>query len=577
MTTPTEPATTGGSAQHAGDDRSDTAPAGAATASDDTSHAGADPAATGTAEAVATAQWLRPGNESEIAQIIRNAIVAVEALIAETNDVGLLVLEQRIAADEPVALAEIGRQVGRTGERIRGIQWKLQSQINTALEPYLSQVAEPLTVWLGDFVGGDRLHGAVAALAGAEGGLANRIISRRLMVELGYQQKCNAWVNSYAIAAASSLRKHARAAADCYGCVDEGALRQTQLGHRWADDWDELVLLAELTRVCGMLVVAPTRQAQIAAALRSIGRPASKEEIADRLGAEIGGPVTGIAGALGSMNGVVRASKTTWGFEKWVDDVYEGIPAEIRQRIEEDGGSTRLGRLLDELPRLFGVGVGSVRATLNTPAFVVEHGWVREATEGPTVSGDLEGVADAVTHDGDLVWTFEVESDHLRGYSLTNVPPEVSVALGARFGDNVLAEVRSPSGCPKVSVIWRKTSMRGPEIGRLGDALRTLGARAGSRIGLLIHGPSAVSLLVAESFRNRTRQHASSAAPAHGVAWIPGRRFSGVRTVRTLHAHTPKPASSGTAQGSDSTSQGEVPRVVGPISHGAGQIARSHG
>ena len=47
----------------------------------------------------------------------------------------------------------------------------------------------------------------------------------------------------------------------------------------------------------------------------------------------------------------MRADKNRWGLAEWIDDEYEGIAAEIVQRIEEDGGATRLERLIDELPK----------------------------------------------------------------------------------------------------------------------------------------------------------------------------------------------------------------------------------
>ena len=107
---------------------------------------------------------LRPDNDSEIAHLIRDATTAIGQLIAETSDIGVVVLKSRIAAAEPVTLAEIGRRVGRTGERIRGIESRLRSQIDEALKPFFAHVIAPLQEWLGDFVDDDRLDRAIAAL-----------------------------------------------------------------------------------------------------------------------------------------------------------------------------------------------------------------------------------------------------------------------------------------------------------------------------------------------------------------------------------------------------------------------------
>ena len=478
---------------------------------------------------------LRPDNDSEIAHAIRDATAAIGQLIADANEIAVIVLKGRIATAEPVTLAEIGRRVSRTGERIRGIESRLRSQIDEALSPFLAQVISPLREWLGDFAGDDQLRGAIAALAGGTDDLAGRIIARRLMVELGYQDNGGIWASRRAVDAAGRIATQARGLSDDFGCVDEARLRQTELGRGWSDAWDQMLLVAGLRRMCGVLVLASTRQAHVAAALRSIGRPATRTEIEDRLRPEIDGRMFRVDAALAAMEGVVRASKTTWGFEEWVDDVYEGIPAEIRQRINEDGGATRLSRLLDEIPRLFDVRESSVRAYLETPAFRVEHGWVSETNGYSGPLGTLDEVADGATELGDPFWTFNVESRFLKGYSLPGVPPEVSIALGVGFGEKSTASVRFPTGCSDVSVIWRTTSMQGPEIGRLASALEALQAADGELIGLVIHGPGEISFVKAQA----RPIAASIAAPpsAASVFWHEGHRHTGVRIASRLRAH----------------------------------------
>lgn len=479
---------------------------------------------------------LRPDNHSEIAHVIRDATGAIGQLIADANDIAVIVLKGRIAAAEPVTLAEIGSWVGRTGERVRGIESRLRLQIDEALTPFLAEVVTPLQEWLGDFADDDQLRGAVAALAGGTDDLVGRIISRRLMVELGYRDDGGIWVSREAIEAADRLAAQARGLSDDFGCVDEARLRQTELGQSWSDAWDEILSVAGLGRVCGVLVLASTRRAQVAAALRSIGRPATRAEIEDRLRPLIDGRMFRVDAALAAMEGVVRASKTTWGFEEWVDDVYEGIPAEIRQRINEDGGATRLSRLLDEIPRLFDVRESSVRAYLETPAFRVEHGWVSEANGYSGPLGTLDDVAHGATDVGDPFWTFDVEHRFLKGYSLTGVPPEVSIALGVGFGEKSTASVRFPTGCDDVSVIWRTTAMHGPEIGRLAAALEALQATRGDRIRLVIHGHRELSFtrLEAASAHGGTDGLASKGT---GVVPRPNsHRQSGVRTASPLRA-----------------------------------------
>jgi hypothetical protein len=107
--------------------------------------------------------------------------------------------------------------------------------------------------------------------------------------------------------------------------------------------------------------------------------PATKEEVADL--AHITPDQAG--GTLQALEGVVRADRYRWGFSEWIDDEYDGIAGEIIQRIDAYGGMVRANLLLSEIPELFGVSEGSVRAYLASDAFVVEDGLaLKQATLG---------------------------------------------------------------------------------------------------------------------------------------------------------------------------------------------------
>ncbi len=236
-------------------------------------------------------------------------------------------------------------------------------------------------------------------------------------------------------------------------------------------------------------VSPPTQTAQVERCLRAHGRPATKEQLAELSGLD----ATRVGSLLSKIDGVVRADKHRWGFADWIDDEYEGIPAEIMQRIQEGGGSTRLSRLLDELPRLFGVTEMSVRSTLSGPAFRVEHGWVT-AVEYPDLGlGTLEDVASGRDTNGHLYWLFTIFDRYLRGSSIRGVPPELATALGCNFGQKSSIAVQQPRGAPNISVIWRRTSATGPEIGRVSQSLKALSSSEGDRIALIVHSNTTVS------------------------------------------------------------------------------------
>ena len=242
--------------------------------------------------------------------------------------------------------------------------------------------------------------------------------------------------------------------------------------------------------------------ARTKAALLSIGRPSSKQEIAERCGL----PLASVGSHLSALPDVVRADKKRWGLAEWVEDEYEGIPAEIVQRIVEDGGSTRLNRLLEELPRLFGVSESSVRSYIHTPAFRLEHGWVSQVEVPDVILGELDDVADGRDIHGDPYWVFEVHDRYLRGFSITGVPPELAASLGCQWGNNESVAVRSPRQCPDLSVIWRRTSPTGPEIGRVATALKAIEVSDGQTACLIIHKEGDVSMVCNPEISSRSAQ-----------------------------------------------------------------------
>ena len=350
------------------------------------------------------------------------------------------------------------------------------------------------------------------------------------MVNYGYQ------VEEYIDAGGLCVRVMALAVtiADEYGLTDESELRRCLPDPSWLAHWDRIVELCGFHRICGQLATKRTRKTEVAAALMAIGQPATIAEIEARLAPELDGDSFRISSVISQMDGVIRATKTEWGFEDWIDDEYEGIPAEIVQRINEDGGSTRLNRLLDEIPRQFGVAEASVWTYLNTPAFRVEHGWVSEVHQHEFQLAQLDDVIDGYDEAGEPCWIFEIAQRHLEGYSLHGVPPEIAATLGCNFGGRSTASVRQPQGCQDISVIWRKTSIHGPEIGRLSEALHALDARDGTPLRLVIHSNSAVSI--------RTSDHANLAIDNSGPRdartseAVAPTRFSGVRGAPPLRA-----------------------------------------
>ena len=383
----------------------------------------------------------------------------------------------------------------------------------------------------------EQLDNALSSAAIPDAPEEDLAVARRLVRDtLAYSCVDGVCLSSEAVKVAKALRTAARESADDAGLVDEERLRATLPEESWQQHWDNLIDRSGLHHLGDRLALRGTAKAKAKAALLQIGRSATKEEIA-----ELSGLAPDRAGAqMSLLPSVVRADKLRWGLADWVDDEYEGIPAEIFQRIDEDGGSTRLDRLLDEIPRRFGVSENSVRAYVETPAFRVEHGWVSIADDSAITVGRFEDVSSGYDRNGDPYWMFPVHERYLQGFSITGVPPELVAALGCRLGGSITTTVRAPPGVRDISVIWRTTSLRGPEIGRIADALTAIAASDGDPVCIVVHSCNEVSFVPLETLRplrgltpdNPQGPTQPSAGELRPGVW--GGKSMGVRLARTV-------------------------------------------
>lgn len=478
-------------------------------------------------------------------------IDAVDNCLKDMPETLRLVAIERVASDTPQTLQELAAAQGLSRERMRQLDKKARADLEAAAGHVLGILALIAAERLGPVTTAPEMESQVVELlrgSEVEQDLEALLISRRMLhSRLGYTCRDGFCLDQAAVEAADGLKAAAADLADDEGLIDGDELHLV-LGEEWHDRQEDLIRWIGWPRLSGRIALRTTARARVKAALLKLGAPATKSELAE----ESGLSERQVSSALSNIKSVARSDKYRWGLREWIDDVYEGIPAEIIQRINEDGGSTRLNRLLEELPRLFKVSETSVWAYLNTPAFRVEHGWVSETTASEFETGQLVDVVDGFTHDGDPYWTFEVAQRHLEGYSLHGVPPEIALALGCTFGDRTTASVRKPRGCQDISVIWRRTSMHGPEIGRLGPALQTLAARDATSVRLVIHDDRNVSFRLPDNVQ-RANNDTQSNRP-HGEEFPAHGSFAGVQVAESLQARF--------GYQSDASSQLSPPRTV---------------
>lgn len=436
-------------------------------------------------------------------RILDGVIDAIRDLQATLPDRKIAILDQYLYAQARKTLEELGQAFGVTRERIRQIKNRLAAEIEERVGPEIAIVAAILSRKAGPLVREGDLRSLLDALFEGESSHDPAVDLTRRIVEAALKYDCVKGVcaNRTAREVLEGFRKHAVELADDVGLIDEEALRASLPDEEWSHRFELSVERCGFVRVSDRLALRSTMRARAKAAILTIGRPATLEEIAT----ESDLPRTRVAGLLAGIQGIARASKTKWGIEDWIEDEYEGIAAEIKQRIEEDGGTTTMDRLVRELPKMFEVKEASVRAIASTRQFVLRDGIVRLAEESEVTLRDIFEVVDGVTEEGRPYWSFPVQERYFRGHSLAGVPPEIAHALGCPRNGSIKAVVSRPTGCRRVSVNWRLTSLSGASVGYISTALDRLGVTEGDRVCLIVVRPGVVEFRLLDSDRRDRR------------------------------------------------------------------------
>ena len=304
------------------------------------------------------------------------------------------------------------------------------------------------------------------------------------------------------------LKAEAKRLADDAGLFEEKALQATLPDDSWQRHWRLLVELCGFHRIDGFLGLRASQKARVKASLLRIGRVATKAEIAERCGLSVQRTTSYLSG----LEGVVRADPTRWGLSHWIEDIYDGVAGEILQRIDEDGGATRVERLFEELPRLFGTPEATIRAYLGAPQFTVQDGFVRRVDPTDLKLRSLDDVMDGRDERQRPFFLFRVEERFLRGHSLAGLPPEVASALGCEPNGGIRVAVRRPEGCGPVSLRWNLAALNGVSMGYLSDPLKKLGATVGKNVLVVLLGSREVEFRLQESLEVQAHAKRQSAA-----------------------------------------------------------------
>ena len=425
-------------------------------------------------------------------RIARTVTKRLASLLASMSSSQKLILERRLFVSSPHTLQELAEQIGVTRERVRQIELRVLGTVEETVGSEISIIAALLREQLGPVIAAAEFERSIADVFNYDSLTESTInlASRTLKSRLSYKCVDGVCLDEAATDIVATLRDAAGEVADDVGLIDEEALRDHLSSTEWKDFVSQLIELCEFHRIGGRLALRDTAKARVKAALLNIGRASTSEEIAamSELDPDL------VRSRLSAIPTVVRADKTRWGLADWIDDVYEGIPSEIIQRINKDGGATPLGGLIEELPRLFGVSKSSVQAYVDTPQFTLHDGYVSLADDSSITLRDLDDVIDGRDALGNPYWTFLVENRYFDGYSLLGLPPELARELGCEPNGKTQALVTHPKGSGELSVIWRLASTTGANLGYLADPLQRLGVSVGDSVCMVIKGPGVVDL-----------------------------------------------------------------------------------
>ncbi len=424
----------------------------------------------------------------------------VEGVLQRMSARQRLVVERRLVRSPRKTLEEVGGEIGVTRERVRQIQRNVERRIHNAFGTDLQLAASLLKEEQGPVVPKGYLDRRINEMLAGMSALVGGLIRNSLIGRMDYELIHGYYLDNQAADVVWSLRHLADKSADDVGIVDKETLMAELPSDDWRPFWPAFQHCCRFYELNGFFCLRNTTRARVKAAVMFIGRPATKQEIARISSLE----ESRIGASLSTIESVVRADKHRWGLREWIDDEYEGIVAEIVQRIDEDGGATTTERLLTELPEKFGVTENSVHTYVQTPKFVVRDGLVSLAHVSALKLRDFDDVISGRDIDGDPYWTFVVEARFFSGYSVTGVPPEFVKALGCKPDQRTSVRVANLPDWWELSLSWPLASATGASVGYLARPLGQLGAKPGQKVRIVIKGEGVVNLALDEETNDRT-------------------------------------------------------------------------
>ncbi|WP_162254296.1 sigma factor-like helix-turn-helix DNA-binding protein [Nocardioides sp. Root151] len=382
----------------------------------------------------------------------------------------LEILDRRVLADKPATLDELGGHLGVTRERVRQLESKLLSAIQTEFRDSsewrsVRWAVERVRDRCGAYCPGDQLQVATRGQQLVRW-LAELEAKDDVLIRRGFKLP--------------EIPQVPRAEEEAM--VDEPALAEMLRGSGVAEKWTAFATdrIVGLRRIDERLVLWPTSQVERAISVLTVrGMPMDPDEL---------GPVVGelsprsFRQRLFSDQRLRRVSKDFVALANWGGEEYTSIADLMVARLEQ--GPMLLEDLVQTLFDSHGVSAASVRLYSRAPAFLMRGQQVELRTSSHPY--EPRNQPERVTglyriSEDQILLSLVVDRDVVRG-SGRSVAHEVATFMGVLPGSSLTLH----SDIKDVQLSWRERSNIGPQMGSLKALVEDAGVSQGERVHLVL-------------------------------------------------------------------------------------------
>ncbi|SDU48253.1 sigma factor-like helix-turn-helix DNA-binding protein [Jiangella alkaliphila] len=418
----------------------------------------------------------------------QDAAALFDDVLAGLDPRAARVLADRLFADQPATLDEIGQALGVTRERVRQIEGKARGAMlsNISDGSALKLIASTARTLIGTIRPLDELLALVPALGNrveSVGQPAWRVLDR---LDDAYEIEDGWCVVPTMTAAQAATQTQLQECADPYGVVrlDELDLVQTTEPDHKAE------LTAAWLTYCGYVVdeghvIMRTHSVGDygAAVLAIVGSPLSAQEIVDRFIFERS--PGSLRNAMSSDDRFDRVDRDRWALKEWGLETYAGIRSVLREQVARRGGHADLNELIEYITGQYSVTASSVIAYASTPPFSSSDGVVRMAAGDRSIRKTPERTRRLFRRPDGWAYRVRITPDHLRG-SGSVAPVAIATILDMQFGQTRYLE--SPLG-PQ-TIAWSGTQ---PQFGTIRRFLMDQDVAVGAESFLVMHDDATFS------------------------------------------------------------------------------------